>query len=396
MHLLIPVYFRAPLGGLQTHVRGHVAALLRDGHRATVMCRPGPFAQQVRELGGDVIETEFEHPTDVARDAAERGPFDLVHAHPFVSREVGQLVARRLGIPFIVTFHGTYLDSIRYWGRELDLLLGVTPMVRDFFVRKRAFTPSRIVTVQTGCDTEVFYRRSVTWREVQARLAGLDELDADTRRILLVTRLDEDKRFILDSVADAWRAMTEDGTHDVAWIVAGDGTQRDALERTANELSERAGRRLAAFAGWVDDESRALLYSACQMAVGPGGVPPEAMGCETPVLALGKQRSEGVISGERFFTAEYTNFGEYGTARPRVVPGALWDELKPIVRDDDALERTARGYREAAVAWFDQRTVVDPELLRIWRFLADAVPRNSVVRPQRWRDRLSGGWRNAP
>lgn len=396
MHLFIPVYFRAPLGGLQTHVRGHVAALARSGHRATVMSRPGPFADAVRGLGGDVIETAFENPAAAALEALDRGPFDLVHAHPFVSREVGQLVARQLGIPFIVTFHGTYLDSIRFWGRELDLLLGTNPMVRDFFVRKRVFDPARIVTLHTGCDTEVFRRRTVSWEEVQTRLGGLDGVRSETRRIVLATRLDEDKRFILDSVADTWRAMTEDGTDDVTWIIAGDGTLRGSLEQVASELSARAGYRLATFAGWLDDESRALLYSACHMIVGPGGVPAEAMACETPVLALGKQRSEGVVRGERFFTAEYANFGEYGTGRPRVVPGALWREIKEVVRDDEQLARVARGYREAAVAWFDQRAVVDPELMRIWRFLAAAEPRNKAVRPRVWRDRLSGGWRNAP
>jgi glycosyl transferase family 1 len=261
--------------------------------------------------------------------------------------------------------------------------------VRDMMVRRRAMAPERIVSIPTGCDTGVLRRRETTWSEIQERVPGLDEVSPQDRRILLVTRLDVDKRFIIDSVVDAWRSMAEEAVRDVAWVIAGDGTLRTALEAEAERLSSALGRRSVGFAGWVDDEARALLYSGSHLAVGPAGVPVEAMACETPVVALGRQRCEGLLDGANVFTAAYTNFGDYGQSRPRVRRGEVWGHIREVVKDDRALRRVAAPYRDHAVATFDQVKVIDKQLLRLWTMLSETTPRNATVRRSRLRDRVS-------
>jgi len=81
MKVLIPVFFRAALGGLHSHVRAQVLALLRAGHHPTVMCKPGPFADAMVDLGVPVLETDFSSKDSDVDQALAVGRFDLVHAH---------------------------------------------------------------------------------------------------------------------------------------------------------------------------------------------------------------------------------------------------------------------------------------------------------------------------
>lgn len=59
MHLLIPVFFNAPQGGLHENVRATALFMLSRKYQVTLVCRPGPFAEQMREQGAEVIETDY-------------------------------------------------------------------------------------------------------------------------------------------------------------------------------------------------------------------------------------------------------------------------------------------------------------------------------------------------
>lgn len=59
MHLLIPVFFNAPQGGLHENILAGVRYMLAKRHRVTVVCKPGLFAERLRVAGVDVVETDY-------------------------------------------------------------------------------------------------------------------------------------------------------------------------------------------------------------------------------------------------------------------------------------------------------------------------------------------------
>lgn len=85
MNICIALWFRSPLGGLHENVRETVLFLLEQGSNVTVVCPAGVFAQQLRVSGAFVVETEFDSMEAVLAEVSDRS-FDLVHAHPGLSR----------------------------------------------------------------------------------------------------------------------------------------------------------------------------------------------------------------------------------------------------------------------------------------------------------------------
>jgi glycosyltransferase involved in cell wall biosynthesis len=390
MHACITIFFRAPLGGLQGHVRGQVQALLRDGHRCTVVSKPGPFADDLRHLGADVFETDYSTVEDAAARVAGSTRFDFVHAHPYASRRLGLLVARAQRIPFAMTLHGTDLDSLRRYGRELDLLVAVSEGVRDFVVRSAAIAPERVVMIPNGCDREVFRGRHSDWDELRDRLPTIRDVGADDRRIAVVSRFDTDKRLVVDALVEAWRRQAASGVEDVGWVIAGDGSLKPQLETAAADLGRALGRPRVDFAGWFDAEDLVSLYSGCHVAVTHGRGALEAMACGTPLVALGRHGYLGLIDGGRALPAAYHNFGDFGTLRQEGRYRDLWDDLHRAIRDPEALARASASYADVMAGWFDQRDL-DARILRTWSALVDATPRNQMGRgpraplPHRWR-----------
>lgn len=379
MRVCLPVYFLAPLGGLQGYVRGQVRAFVREGHACTVVTKPGPFAEIVRQEGATVLETDFEDPHGLAEAVAAGDRYDLVHAHPFRARQLGLRAAREQQVPLAVTFHGTYLDGIHFWGRDLDLMITVTEGSRDYLVRRRALPADRIVVIPNGCDTRTYRRREEDWETVRAEVPGIEHLRASDRRIVIASRFDWDKRFIVESVIDTWRAMAAEGVEDVGWLVAGEGEYRPRMERAAEELGEQVGRRFVDFTGWVDDQAQVLLLSNSALAVATSRGVAQAMACETAVAVLGRYAYLGLIDRDSADRAAYNNFGDHGNLDPKVEPGAMWRDIRAVIHDDAALTRQAEGSRDYVLSRFDQ-DLLDARLVEHSERLAGAVPRTARTR----------------
>lgn len=119
MHILIPVFFRAPQGGLHENILSTAKFLVGSGRSVTVVCPGGIFASSLPQHGINVIETDFQDfDADYERvmEIHVAQPIDLVHAHPFASRKFGLFVAETLDIPFVLTLSVARVDRERLNG----------------------------------------------------------------------------------------------------------------------------------------------------------------------------------------------------------------------------------------------------------------------------------------
>ncbi len=388
MHVFIPVFFNAPLGGLQSHVLAQVCALLRAGHQCMVMCKPGPFSASLRALGVRVLESDFSDVDDAAAAAcADR--YDLVHAHPFLSRAVGMEVARRQAVPLIVTFHGTYTDSIDTYQSEVDIVIAVSAAIRDFLLSADACPASRILVLPNGVDTDVFTAAEADFDMLRRSVPALAEFRPRTsdRHVLFVSRLDPDKAFILDVVKDAWDCVRRTQAYDLTWWVAGDGVLRQEMEQAAQELNESAGRRLVTFVGWQDEPNLALLYNNCHLAIAPGRSALESMACARPVIAIDSKGYVGLIDSTNAAEGIYGNFGGLGRKHEEYEAGTMFRDIERVVYHDRELEQLGR-LSGAMVDAFYRQVDLDQTLLRVYEMAGNMRPRShrteeyvSVQRP---------------
>lgn len=159
----------------------------------------------------------------------------LLHAH-FGHMGIRALpLARKLGIPLVVTFHGgdatvydefarasdsyalrVYTRQRKVLGNEAALLIAVSNFIRAEMITQ-GFSPSNIVVHYIGVDIEEF------------------SPDSDVRRqsvVLFTGRLEEKKgcEYLIRAMA-----KVQSNLPNVELVVIGDGSLRIGLERTAAE-----------------------------------------------------------------------------------------------------------------------------------------------------------------
>lgn len=365
MHVFIPVYFNAPHGGLHEHVRAQTSALARAGHKCTVQCKPGPFAYSIRDAGTNVAEASFESLDEAFAIAESAGPYDLVHAHPGLSRIVGLKIAERQGIPFFLTLHGRYLDDLPTYADRVDRVLVVSEAARDFLVATTGIPPYRIVRHPNAVDTGVFYPDPLQLPTLTAGFPALGrcEVGETDRIICLASRLDADTSFIVDVVEETWQLMRSTPSLGIVWFVAGNGTLLPRLQAEAARLDEAAGRQVVWFLGWQDSRALRSLYSRSHLVVAPGRCALEAMACGAAVVAIGG-RFIGLLDEESLVRGIYCNFGGIGGHR-EYQRGALLRDINRVIGDNDLLAELGRFGRQTVSEHFCQATH-DRALLRMY------------------------------
>lgn len=209
--------------------------------------------------------------------------FDLVDAHYFYPDGVAAVrLAREFNLPVTVTARGTDLSLIPQFpgprkmileaAANASAMITVCQALKDTLV-EMGVAPDRVTVLRNGVDLELF--RPVD-RQAARKALGL------TRRTLASVGLLIDRKGHHHII----RALKQLPETDL--LIAGDGPDRRALERLAQEegVSDRVR-----FLGSVDQNRLREIYNAVDALVlassreGWANVLLEAMACGTPVVA---------------------------------------------------------------------------------------------------------------
>ena len=166
MHILIPVFFNAPLGGLHLNVMSTALHCVRKGHKVTVLCKKGIFSDSLNKQGIHTINTDFtfedyHHVIQEVTDLHKMDPIDIIHSHPFQSRQLALLISEILNIPFFVTIHGRHTDHIETYIDKVSMVFTVSEGIKDFLKehllkRKLSKYNYKLFVVPNGVNTDLF------------------------------------------------------------------------------------------------------------------------------------------------------------------------------------------------------------------------------------------------
>lgn len=223
--------------------------------------------------------------------------FDLIDAHYYYPDGVAaSLLARWLGKPLVITARGTDLNLIPQHAFPRKLILqaaryasasiGVCQALMDS-LRELGGEPAKLHTLRNGVDLVRFVPESRT----QAR----DKLGLPHTGLLLLSvghLIERKGHFVAIGALPLLPA-------EVHLLIAGDGPDRAALQRQAQQLgvAERV-----TFAGVVPQSELKWWYSAadaltlCSSREGWANVLLESMACGTPVLATNIWGTPEVVS----------------------------------------------------------------------------------------------------
>nr|WP_298249115.1 glycosyltransferase family 4 protein [uncultured Halomonas sp.] len=346
MHLLIPVFFNASFGGVHENVRATALFMLSRRHRVSVVCRPGPFAEQLREQGAGVIETDYAEGSFAAaleeiEALHEQHSIDLVHAHPFAARRLGMIVAQVLGLPCVVTMHRKYVDALPATIDRLDAVFTVSEGIRHYLLTEGGIeAPEKLHMVPNTPDAKLF-------KSVKAA----PPVEAEGRVVVsLVTRLDKDKAFILETFYQAVAHAAEHYSGRIHWQVVGQGTLQEAF---AERVEALRGENSVSYTGWLQGEALRDAYCRSDMAMAAGRCALEALSCGTAVVALGANGYVGLVNGDTWQEAVYTNFGEMGGKQQDQLEGALAQDFSRMMASKAQRRRLGHFGRQLVRQFFD-------------------------------------------
>ncbi|AWB32552.1 glycosyltransferase [Orrella marina] len=324
LHILIPVFFKAAHGGLHENILATARHLIISGHSATIVCPPGSFSDSLAEYGIGVVRTNYANYDDLLQsvlDLHRQRPISLVHAHPFASRKFGLVVAERLNIPFVLTIHGKYTDDLSSYESKVATVLTVSSVIRDYLLQESQISPERMVNIPNVPDQKLFSPRESSG-EVER------EGSSEKIRISLVSRLDQDKQFILDVFSDAVEYASSQFSGLIDWIVVGDGTQSEKFQL---RLDKVRGENPVSFVGWLEGQELRDAYRSSSCVIAPGRCAIEAMACAVPVIAVGSKGYTGLVCDENWQTGVYTNFGGVGNKHSEYCPEDVQKDLYRVL-----------------------------------------------------------------
>src|ERR1700742_500301 len=339
--------WNATLAGLR-----YTRQLSLAGINTQLLCdEAGPASWKVTN---DLCRALWMLPAVVKRRVAAHRP-DIIHAHFGASGVEIWPVARALGLPLLITLHGSDVSISAEWFRRghagtfmrlyPDRLLKVAAAPNVHFIAisesvKRAAIrfgiPAEKVTVQyIGLDL-------AEWQ------AGRNGVSSRSRRVLFVGRLIECKgcRHLVEAFSELSKTMQE-----AELVIIGDGPLRKELE----ELAGGSGASIRFLGATQHDEVKAQLAQARVLclpsislpngqAEGLGMVLLEAQAVGVPVVVY----NTGGVS-------EAVSDGETGYVVPEKAQSELTDRLRLLLQDKIVADRMSEAGPRFVAEYFDRR-----------------------------------------
>lgn len=299
---------RLDAGGAEFTTLEVTEAIVKAGGRALVLSEGGRLVQRILAAGGEVIPfaAASKNPARILgsnarqlRVLAERERVSLLHARSRAPAWSALLVARRLGLPLVTTYHGAYRER----GPLKNFYNGV--MARGDVViansgytarsiKSRYGTPeTAIATIYRGVDLERFAPCQVAG----ARITSLRQqwgVQSDQRLILHAARLTTLKGQTV--VIEAARLLAAAGNcRDAVFVLAGDAGARAAYAAALKQQIRAAGLAdRVRLVGHLDDMPAGLAAAdlALMVSIEPEGfgrvaVEAQAMRCPVIVSEIG-------------------------------------------------------------------------------------------------------------
>ncbi len=345
-------------GGGATACQGLAEGLVRAGHRVDVVTSGMEGLARFEELNGVRIHRvrglrRYQHYSTAAEQLSQLIPayskamelarerdFDLVHCHFVVPGGLlGYLVARRTGLPYVITAHGSDIP-----GYNPDRFRLLHRLIRPLW--------RLIIDQSSGLSTPSDFLKdliAVHNRRTAVRIPN--PFDAPTavgqahRRVLVAARMVERK-----GVQHLLEALPDLETDWEFWI-AGDGPYLKQLQKLASGANARVR-----FLGFVPRSELAELYRSARIFVFP------SLQENFPMVLL-----EAMAAGCAVVTTSAPGCLEVvGDAAVVVEPGstaALKDALARLIADDAAIERLRAAGRARVQRFASARVVAQFETL---------------------------------
>ncbi|HEY7611120.1 MAG TPA: glycosyltransferase family 4 protein [Alphaproteobacteria bacterium] len=162
-------------GGVERGTVDVAAAVVKAGGRATVVSAGGAMVRELERAGAKhvAMPVDTKNPFGIWGNIAplkalvETEGVDLVHARSRAPAWSARAAAKRAGVPFVTTFHGTY--NFKSWFKKRynaimtrgDRIIAISEFIADHVRKHYRVGAERIEVIHRGIDLDIFAPQSV-------------------------------------------------------------------------------------------------------------------------------------------------------------------------------------------------------------------------------------------
>lgn len=286
-------------GGAERGCIDVAAAIVNAGGTALVAAAGGPLRHELTRAGARLIElpVDSKNPLTMRRNvnrlaaiiAAE--DVDVIHARSRAPAWSALKAARKTGVPFVTTFHGTYnfnnplkklYNSVMARG---DRVIAISDFIAEHIAKNYKHAGDRVRVIDRGIDLNAFNPDTVTGARM-VKLADELRIEDDKPMVLLPGRLVRWKghTVFIDALA---RLNNREFTAVIIGSSKGRESYRKELENRVRKLGLE---NVVRFAEHSPDMPAVMMLAQVVVSASTdpeafGRVPPEAQAMGRPVIA---------------------------------------------------------------------------------------------------------------
>lgn len=288
-------------GGAERTTVDIAGGLVHAGARALVATTGGRLVAELQAKGGDWIEfpAKTKNPLRMYWNIRKltkilrKENVQLIHARSRAPAWVAYFAAKRLGLPFVTTYHGSYsaksaaktlYNSIMARG---DVVIANSIYTGELIRANHPVSNGKIRVIYRGTDLNAFSSSNISSDRV-FKMRSSWGLIADERVVLLAARLTPWKgaRVLIEAAC----LLKKRGVQNVVYVLAGDPQGRSSYIKELDDMVLRRGLSgIVRRVGHVDDIA-AAVFTASVITVPStapeafGRVAVEAQALGTPVI----------------------------------------------------------------------------------------------------------------
>lgn len=354
------------IGGAETHVVTLAQALKSKGHTVVVTSGGGIYEEALQLAGiphvyaplgqkspGAVISS-----VKAIRKAIKDFNIEIVHTHGRIPSLMGGIVSRLMGRKFMTTVHAMYkLNSYKWLSLYGKKTICISEDVKDHVVKHYNVSKDQITVIPNCIDVEKF---APTSKEL-----------SETFTVAYISRMEDALADCAIEVAGILSTYAYEKNHVMRFLIVGDGPDFNRVVAEINQLckglADKYGDKKIDIELLGKRTDIPQLINQTDAVVCVSRVAMEAMSCAKPVILLGGEGYESLLTPENYNHAKASNFTGR-TSQMTFGESEFIEQIHGLVESEDLRKSLGKWGRERILEEYSMDKIVE-ETIQVYKTL---------------------------